>query len=154
MKHIRTGVLLLVLAGTGIGVQGQPYWRSLGVRIGSAQGISWRQTARHGGAIEGLLTYQRGGLRVTGMGLALTQIGRTDTWWYAGAGGHAGFTEAPLEARTYLPAYGLDVLLGIENVFPRQGISLSFDVKPMLEFRGGAHLSMNQAGATVRWFWR
>ena len=131
----------------------QPYQNAFGLRVGSANGVSWHQFfGRSQTGLETMLVYRRGGARIIGMLTQHIPLGRySDSYLYLGAGGHAGMTGVFVEDRYNQPAYGVDFMLGFQYVFPHAPFAVSFDLKPMFEFVAGTRFSGNNAGVTLRY---
>ena len=135
-------------------LQAQPYTSSLGLRVGSVNGVSWQQFwGRSHTGMELMLAYHRGGLRSIGLITQHISLGRrSDSYLYFGVGGHAG-VDGWLRSEDHpVPTYGLDAMLGFSYVFPFTPIAVSLDVKPAYELHGRPTFSGNQVGASVR-FW-
>jgi hypothetical protein len=134
-------------------VQAQPYQNAFGLRVGSANGVSWHQFfGRSQTGLETMLVYRRGGARVIGMLTQHLALGRqSDSYLYAGIGGHAGMTGVFVEDRYNQQAYGVDFMVGFQYVFPYSPFAVSFDIKPMIELVGGARFSGNNAGVSLRY---
>lgn len=131
----------------------QDYETAIGVRLGSANGISVKHFVNQSTAVEGLLVYRRNGFRVVGMAVGHIPLGRkTDTYLYLGAGGHVGYNNLLVTERAHYEVGGIDAMLGIEFGLPRLDASLAFDIKPMYELWGGKGFSGNNGGVTLR-FW-
>lgn len=134
-------------------LQAQDYDTALGVRLGSANGISIKHFINQTTAVEGLLVYRRNGFRVIGMAVGHIPLGRkTDTYLYFGGGGHIGYNNLLITERTHYNVGGIDAMLGIEFGIPRHNASLAFDIKPMYELWGGKGFSGNNGGVSLR-FW-
>lgn len=132
--------------------QAQPYRNAVGLRVGSANGVSWHQFfGRSQTGFETMLVYRRGGARVIGMLTHHLELGyQSDFFLYGGIGGHAGMTGI-FEADSYnQQAYGVDFMIGVQYVFPYSPIAVSFDLKPMFELYGGTRFSGNNAGVSIR----
>ncbi len=131
----------------------QDYDTSIGIRLGSANGISVKHFVNQATAVEGLLVYRRNGFRLVGMAVQHIPLGRkTDTYLYFGGGAHVGYNNLLVTERDSYEVGGIDALLGIEFGLPRLDASLAFDIKPMYELWGGKGFSGNNGGVTMR-FW-
>ncbi|MDX1905955.1 MAG: hypothetical protein SF053_02910 [Bacteroidia bacterium] len=129
----------------------QEYEGSVGVRIGSAQGISYKTCNRDGLGLEGVIAYRNEGIQAMAWILQSREIGRTDTWLYAGVGAHGGVRGFMTPDQAVRPVYGADVVVGIEYVFPHTPMALSMDLKPLVELAGGKPVfSGNNGGVTLR----
>ena len=129
----------------------QDYSTGIGLRIGSANGLTVKQYVGYSTAVEGLLVYRRGGFRAIALVEQHFSLGRrTNTYLYVGAGGHYGYNHLIVGDLDPSRAYGVDFIVGLEYVFPHSGISVSLDVKPMFELNGRTSFSGNNAGASLR----
>ena len=135
-------------------LRAQPYQHAGGIRVGSANGVSWHQfLGRSHTGIETMLVHYRGGARVVGMLTQHFELGRnSQSYLYLGGGAHAGMTGILIDERANQPAYGVDLMVGFQYFFPYAPFAVSFDLKPMLEFEGGTRISGNNAGVTLRYF--
>lgn len=132
----------------------QPYDRSLGIRVGSANGLSYHQfLGRSNTGMETLLVYRRGGARVIGMVTQHFPLGgrSSDTYLYIGAGAHAGMNGFFWNEEHNVPVAGLDAMIGFTYDFYHSPISVSIDLKPMVELWGTRKFSGNNAGFTLRY---
>ena len=127
----------------------QEYDRGIGIRLGTANGISYKQFVGSNTAIEGLFVYRRGGTRVTALVEQHLFLDRSSSL-YLGVGGHAGYNGWLLENAQSSPAWGLDAEIGFEYVFPYSPLSFGVHVKPMVELHKGTVFSGNNAGFTLR----
>ncbi|MFK7922295.1 MAG: hypothetical protein AB8H47_10090 [Bacteroidia bacterium] len=131
----------------------QDYETAIGVRLGSANGISVKHFVNQSTAVEGLLVYRRSGFRVIGMAVGHIPLGRnTDTYLYFGGGAHLGYNNLLATEQSSYKVGGIDGMLGIEFGLPGIDASLALDIKPMYELWGGKGFSGNNGGATLR-FW-
>jgi hypothetical protein len=149
MKMIR--VILLALLAIGFAhVQAQEYDLALGLRAGSATGLTLKRFITSSAALEGMILYRQGGARAIGMIEAHIPVS-DGLSLMIGGGGHAGFTSSQFEeARYNRLAAGVDFILGAEYVFSRSPIAVSFDIMPAIELIDGARLSGNNAGVTLK----
>lgn len=131
--------------------QGQDYRAALGIRVGSANGLSAQLIGDGGLGAEALLVYRREGFRVVGMGKWYLPLGyASDCFLHLGLGGHAGYTGLIGDAAPARLVYGVDVMAGVEYVFPHSPVAFSIDLKPFWELRGTRSFSGNNIGATLR----
>lgn len=132
----------------------QPFDRSLGIRVGSANGLSYQQfLGRSNTGFESLFVYRRGGARVIGMVTQHIPIGgrSSDTYFYFGLGGHVGMNGFFFEEKHNRSVAGIDAMAGFMYDFYHSPISVSIDIKPMIELWGTRTLSGNNAGFTLRY---
>ena len=150
MKRIR--VLLLAMLAIGFAqVYAQEYDLAIGLRAGSANGLTLKRFISHSVALEGMVLYRQGGARATGLIEAHFPI--TDGFYLLlGGGGHMGYTSSLFaETRYNRLAAGVDIIAGGEYVFPRSPVAISFDIMPGLELVSGARISGNNAGVTLKY---
>jgi len=132
----------------------QPYEKSLGIRVGSANGLSYQQFfGRSHTGMETLLVYRRGGARVIGMFTQHIPLGgrSSDTYLYFGLGGHVGMNGFFFEEEYNKSVTGVDAMAGFMYSFYHSPISVSIDIKPMVELWGTRTISGNNAGFTLRY---
>ena len=133
-------------------MKAQDYSTPLGLRVGSANGISIKQFVGYSTAIEGLVVYRRGGLRVIGLAEQHFSLGRrSNTSVFFGLGGHYGYNYLLEGDRGPLEVYGVDFIAGLEYVFPHSDFIFAVDLKPMLELKNGTAISGNNAGVSLRY---
>ncbi|MEL6649311.1 MAG: hypothetical protein AAFQ87_00755 [Bacteroidota bacterium] len=143
--------LLSVLSLSSL--KAQDYDTAIGIRLGSANGVSLKHFVNQSTAVEGMLVYRRNGFRLIGMAVGHVPLGRnTDTYLYFGGGGHVGYNNLLNAERSHYQVAGIDGMLGIEFGLPNHNASLAFDIKPMYELMGGRGFSGNNGGVTLR-FW-
>ena len=153
-KFIFPFVFLASFFFVSTSLSAQPVDAALGLRIGSANGISYLHFLPHTNlATEGLLVYRRSGIRAIGFLVQYIPLGgsRTSSFFYLGAGSHVGVNGLLSSEKPNIPAYGIDGMIGLAYVFPHSPCMVSFDLKPMLELHQGRVFSGNNAGFTLRW---
>jgi len=152
MKSLFALVITLLLTSVSASLHAQPYDQSIGVRVGSANGVSYQKfLGRSHNALEAMLVYRRGGARLIGMMEHHIELGRrTDTYLYVGIGGHVGANGVLHTDEFNKTVYGVDFMAGLQYVFPYSPIAVSVDLKPMIELNGGMVFSGNNLGASLR----
>ena len=149
MKLRQLIICLFFILGSNF-VMAQHFQTSGGVRLGSGAGISVKHLASEYGAFVGILMYRRGGVRLIGLAKAQTEIGRSNTFIFAGIGGHVGVNSlVNPESPTYRVA-GFDAILGVEYLFPGENMIFSLDLKPMVEVLQGWRFSGNSGAVSLR----
>lgn len=142
IKHI----LIIILVFFSINLLAQNYERALGIRVGLTSGVEYKKFINYDTAIEGLISFQRGGtqftyLRVYHHPIMLFMEGTV--LFYYGFGGHFGYTRWS-NKKYYINGYtyrrrvtafnlGIDANIGVEYQFPDNPFVLSFDYKPYYE---------------------
>jgi len=143
MKYfLITGLLLISLNSYS-----QEYYRAVGLRGGLTSGITYKQFLDDETAVEGILSFKRGGIQIT----VLHQIHEpalfefSDNLYFVyGYGGHFGysfskkfnffFNKYYYEEDTFYPIIGMDAFLGLEYQIRDFPFVVSFDYKPFFEF--------------------
>lgn len=113
-------------------IQAQEYDTSVGIRVGTAYGVTIKHFLSEIGAIEGLIVRRQDGFR--GIALLEGHFEIADqAFIFIGGGGHAGFRESGSEGNNAFIA-GVDAIVGFEYVFDRVPFAFSVDYKPHYEF--------------------
>lgn len=123
---------------------------SVGLRVGSGVGISLKQMLGEHAAVEGIAMYRRGGVRGVVLAKAQVEIGRSDTYFFIGGGGHIGVNRLFVPEMTNQTVLGLDGIIGLEYHFPYQNMIFSVDLKPMVEILQNWAFSGNCGAVTLR----
>lgn len=135
-----------------VSASAQPYPGSIGLRAGSANGLSVQAFMGHShSSVEGLLVYRRGGARVIGLLTQYVPLGGrgTDTYFYFGLGGHVGMNGFFHQSDYNRPVAGVDAIAGFMYQLPYAPLAIRVDLKPMVELWGTRTLSGNNAGITL-----
>ncbi|MEO0470966.1 MAG: hypothetical protein AAF206_15170 [Bacteroidota bacterium] len=129
----------------------QDYSSALGLRAGTAAGITFKQFISYQGAIEFQAVYRRAGFRGVLLLAHHMSLGKkTNTYIFIGGGGHYGYNSViNSDNRAYRVA-GVDGILGIEYEFPYAPLSVSLDWKPYYDLVGPKLFSGNNMGITAR----
>lgn len=147
IRRLVLGISFLLLANVSMAQYGQS---SVGVRIGSGAGVSLKQMISDNAAIEGIAMYRRGGMRAVVLAKTQFEIGRSNTYFFFGAGGHAGANRLFNPEIPTQKVLGLDAIVGLEYHFPYQNLIFSVDLKPMVEILQNWTFSGNCGGLTLR----
>ncbi|MCI4668201.1 MAG: hypothetical protein MRZ79_08690 [Bacteroidia bacterium] len=137
----------LLLTNVSFAQQGDT---NVGFRLGSGAGLSVKYMCNDQAALEGILMYRRGGVRAVGLVKAQFEIGRSNTYFFIGAGGHAGVNRLFNPERPTYQVIGLDGIVGLEYHFPYQNLIFSVDLKPMVEILQDWNFSGNSGALTLR----
>jgi len=142
MKKILTGIILM--AGLGIGSakaqsMGESYQTALGVKFYPGA-ISIKHFMDDNKALEGMASFWRYGLRVTGLYEIHGDIaGAPGLKWYVGPGAHIGFWNN--DARHYYhngpdggAFFGIDGVVGLDYKINGAPINISADWMPSFTF--------------------
>jgi hypothetical protein len=121
--------------------EAQDYNRSVGLRAGLSQGITYKQFLNRQDAAEGILSIRWGGFNITGLYERHTGAFDVDgLYFYYGAGGHIGFWDGynhpwfnDNDSHTVI---GIDGIIGLEFVFNEIPFNVSLDWKPGINLIG------------------
>ena len=129
----------------------QPYHAAAGIRVGSANGFSYKQFIGESTAVEALAVYRREGFRAIALFQQHLEVA-SNTYMFLGIGGHGGYTGLLGETQfsTPRPVWGVDAEFGFEYVFPYSPLSLGLSLKPMFELYKQRTFSGNNAGLSLR----
>lgn len=137
-------------------VSGQDYRNAIGVRLGGlTSGLTYKHVGQSGG-FEGLLSFSHRAFVITGLYEKHNDISNAPGLrWFYGAGGHIGFFQyggyyywVNKHGRfVYVDGYdgpsrtvlGLDAILGLDYKFNGAPFDISLDIKPFVDFWGGAY---------------
>lgn len=155
MNKIAAGLVLVLIISIQC-ASAQQYQTGVGFRFGFDNGVTVKHFIADKNAIEGILSFYREGLLITG----LYEIQNNKAFkveeldWFYGAGGHLGFwgdDHSPYEDdHSSTTVLGIDGIIGVEYVFKEAPISLSLDFKPILNLIGDAGVYGN-LGFSVRY---
>lgn len=131
------------------------YRGALGLRAGSAFGLSGKYFLQRDLALEGHFTSRRRGYELTALALKHQDIGwHRDFNWFYGGGAHVGFseyidTESGFD-RTQTTV-GIDGMIGVEYTFQPIPLNLALDFKPEVNFSGASGVCLLCGGLSVRY---
>jgi len=153
MKKLLILVSLFCLATLS---QAQNYNTGIGIRGGSANGLSIKHFIGENTAVEGILSSRWQGLNITGLyeihNQAFQEPGLN---WYYGFGGHIGFWDGNHshwgDDDTDYTVIGIDGILGLEYNFSEIPINVSIDWKPTLNIVGYSGFWGDGVGLSVRY---
>ncbi|MEZ5196208.1 MAG: hypothetical protein R2764_07370 [Bacteroidales bacterium] len=148
MKSILSIIFLLSVLILGA----QDKNSSLGLRGGGLSGMTYKFVDQDFKAVELILGYQKGGMRLTGIVQKFTPVGVhriANLFVYSGLGAHAGYVQFD-ERKTktvdgieyysyqkvYSPVVGADIVIGLEYQFESVPFNICLDYKPYMEFFG------------------
>jgi hypothetical protein len=144
MKAIYLFTVLLVIVS--LPAIPQEYYRAIGIRGGLTSGFTYRQFLDEEIAVEGLLSFKKGGIQLTLL-REIHQPGLTefsDNFLFSyGFGGHIGYIHSDYHyffteryyypQQRYLPVIGMDAFIGLEYVLRQFPFTFSLDFKPFFE---------------------
>jgi hypothetical protein len=144
-------ILLLALPTTG-----QNITRNAGLRGGQTAGITYRQYMDEESAYEGILSFRRNGLQVTGLKQHFQPqyVEFTDNLFVSwGYGGHIGFfyddkyvfgrTNYYYRSPMFSPVVGVDGFAGIEYRVKQIPLVVGIDYKPFFELSAARFFSIS-----------
>lgn len=138
MKKI--SVIFLLLFISAISSYAQRYNQAAGLRLGAFSGLSYKVSIGADNFAEGLLSFQQGGIILTGLYGFQQPIGGTDQLdWYFGGGAHIGTWSNNgyhYGGKGGGSVVGVDFLLGLEFIFPDVPLCLALDWKPAINIVG------------------
>jgi hypothetical protein len=112
------------------------YRTALGVKFYPGA-ISIKHFVNERGAIEGLASFWKGGVRFTGLYELHYPLLQVDgLQWYVGPGAHIGFYDDKYYGGNTF--FGIDGVLGIDYKIPGAPLNVSLDWNPSFEFGDGA----------------
>ena len=152
--HISFAFLMLVSFNS----IAQPYKTGIGIRLGGiSQGITVKHFVNSNAALEGILSFGRHSVIITGLYEKHQPFPKADGLsWFYGGGLHVGFIsgdysyyyfyykshkkvyvgDAFNDSQSYV---GADFILGMEYKFKDAPIALSLDLKPFVDFVPGVY---------------
>lgn len=143
---------LLIFFLSSASLLAQDYYSTIGVRVGSERGLTFKQMLTPEISTEEMLVHHKDGFHVIGLAAYQLELGRnTGSYLYVGLGGHIGYRDLLNAEKTARPMGGVDAVLGFEYVFPRSPLVFSVDMKPQLELIGGVVPSGNHAAVSLRY---
>ncbi|MDR0694241.1 MAG: hypothetical protein LBF81_02950 [Prevotellaceae bacterium] len=153
----KTGLFLLLLITSASTLAAQDYERSIGLRLGTVVGGSYKQFLHTAGALEAILDLDivhqsRMSVRGTVLYEYHFPIRAVDGLaWYIGAGITAGAKIGDTTDKPFL--FGADVLGGVEYKLMTLPLCFAFDFDPKLYFIGydTIHLDPSSVGLTMRY---
>jgi len=140
--------ILSICCILGLSSYSQEYSKSVGLRGGGWSGISYKKFLTPDEAVEGILSFNKGGIQFFGLREyhkpALLEFSE-NIYFYYGHGAHLGYTMSDdyedsilsgvnFVLRSFSPLVGIDGILGFEYRSPKYPIILALDYKPFVEF--------------------
>lgn len=140
MKKFRTvlTIMALVIVAQAANAQNtsSSYRTALGVKFYPGA-ISIKHFVNDKAALEGLASFWKGGVRITGLyELHYPLLDVDGLQWYVGPGAHIGFYDDKYYGGTTF--IGVDGVLGVDYKIPGAPLNLSLDWNPSFEFGDGA----------------
>lgn len=141
--------LIFSLAFVSVSIA-QPYAYSVGLRVGSPNGVSIRSFMGEQAALNVTAAYRQEGLRAIALAEYHSEIGRSDTYFFIGGGAFAGYNRLFHAELTPQFTAGAAAEIGFEYVFPHSPLSVSIDWMPAYQLSGQRAFIGNTAGFTAR----
>lgn len=156
MKKIVTAIFLLSLVQSGIYAQSND--NALGLRFGGTSGLTYKHHNGNGKAMEGILGFWGNGFSLTGLiEKQVSAFNQPGLSWYYGYGAHLaifntnsagnGYGRGERNYEDSELGIGVDGLLELQYRIQQTPVSLSFGLKPFIEFDtdGGVHAGPDPA---------
>lgn len=136
---------------------------TLGVRFGSAQGITYRHALSNNRALEGILSIQSNNqerrLRIVGLYEYIKPLSTNFNWYYGFGGsigsykGKAFTTSDGIKMQEYSETlFSVDGVIGISYTIPDVPLELSLDLKPYLDIIQTSNLKIIEpVGFSIRY---
>lgn len=129
----------LILFGFVFTLHAQNFNTGIGLRGGTANGLTIKHYVSSSTAIEAIVATRWRGVLITGLVEIDNEFNTPGLNWFYGVGAHIGFwdnTSWWVENETTSPVIGADAILGIEYTFEDIPISLTLDWKPAINLIG------------------
>jgi hypothetical protein len=145
-------LIILLLTISSFTTTAQKYKTAIGFRIGGqTNGLTVRHFTNSKTALEGILSVGHNATLITGLYEKFVPISSASGLnWFYGIGGHIGFFR---EKGYYLynkkravyyddnsTVVGIDGIIGLDYKFRNAPINIGIDIKPFMDFYGGASL--------------
>jgi len=149
-------LLIVCLFCIGTLAQAQDYGTGIGIRGGSANGLTIKHFISNDVAIEGIVATRWNGLNLTGLyEIHAPAFNEPGFNWYYGFGAHLGFWDGDHshwdDDNSNHTIFGIDGILGLEYNIREIPINLSLDWKPALNIFGDSDFWGDGFGLSVRY---
>jgi hypothetical protein len=156
-RRILLSVLLLSFLCLSNTSKAQLYKSALGLRLGPANGITFKTFIKSKAAFEGIATFRNDGLGLTGLyevhGRAFNS---RDFNWFIGGGGHVyvwGEKRPKYLDNNRSMILGVDGILGLEAKIRNIPLAISLDWKPSINIINYGGFSNDEIAFSVRYTW-
>lgn len=147
MKKLLLIISLSLFAGTALA---QEYDQSIGLRLGFANGITYKKSLDGISAIEVLGSFKQRATTLTALYEVHFYAFDTDNLYlFLGVGAHIGVVSPVNGSNTLL--LGADGIGGIEYAFDEVPLAFSLDLKPAINISGGDLLDLAWLGLSGRY---
>lgn len=155
-KKFILGFTFFTLLFAGYKTNAQPYSTGIGLRLGGiTSGITVKHFTGSNSALEGILSFGRHSLLLTGLYEKHTAFPKAEgLTWFFGGGAHIGFFERNYGYYEFYyrshgnkikyvdyydnrTSFGLDFIIGLDYKFKDAPVNLSLDVKPFFDLSPG-----------------
>ena len=155
-KYMREIIISLVAIFSTVNlIIAQEQEASLGIRIGTSNGISCKAYLSPKNAGELILILRSGGFNVTGLYERQLAVKNSRTFFYFGAGAHVGYIYSILWENideTKDPSIiGIDGVIGLEYLCAKIPLGLSLDWKPALNVIGNSAFRITEFAISLRY---
>ena len=155
-KYMREIIISLAVMFSAVNLSiAQEHEVSLGIRIGTSNGISCKAYLSPKNAAELILILRRGGFNFTGLYERQLAVNNSRAFFYYGAGAHVGYVYSILWENideTKDPSIiGIDGVIGLEHLFAKIPLGLSLDWKPTLNVFGNSAFRITEFAITLRY---
>ncbi|MCB0650509.1 MAG: hypothetical protein KDC85_04475 [Saprospiraceae bacterium] len=147
---IKTLILGILLA-CSFQLASQSYDISMGVRLGTDKGITYKQRIAKRVTLEGIIqsSFQREEAMVTLLAEKHMPFITRRVNFYTGGGFHKGWLSIPESNLPVKDPFGVTLIAGLE--FTAARINVSWDFKPAINIVGGEKRIYSQTGVSVRY---
>jgi hypothetical protein len=139
----RIKLIVIIFMFLSLAASSQPYTTGAGLRLGFPYGFSVKHFFDRSDAFELIAAANLRGFIVAGFFQNEHEIGiEPRFYWYWGLGVHGGVVDAERTPYLYTkeiytgPVLGVDALVGLDYVFRRIPLNLSFDILPSINLAG------------------
>jgi hypothetical protein len=153
MRKIQTHTLIIFLFSIiSFATNAQKYKTAIGFRVGGqTNGLTIRHFTDSKTALEGILSVGHNATLVTGLYEKFVPIrGAAGLNWFYGIGGHVGFfrengyyfhnKKRVVYYDNNSTVVGIDGIIGLDYKFRNAPVNIGIDLKPFMDFYGGATL--------------
>jgi len=158
IRTFRIAVIVISLTIMTTSSNAQPYQTGIGARFGGiTSGLTVKHFTEMNSAVEGILSFGQHSFLITGLYEKHNPFAKVEGLnWFFGGGAHIGFFNDHYGGGYYYYKYkgnkvivvedaesdvsfGVDFILGMEYKIKNAPVSLSFDLKPFIDFVPGVY---------------
>lgn len=148
-------LILALIASITLTINAQGYNTAIGLRAGSASGITLKHSIGGNRALEGIVdfNFQNNGMHFTGLyEIHKEAFSVNGLNWYYGLGFHVGFWDSPDHNHSSTSSLGIDGILGLEYVIKEIPFTIGLDWKPALDIYQDVYGNFGLFGLSVRYY--